>query len=361
MSSATDGLRDEASGAPNSARRSPEELFAILVREHEPGLRAFVLSCFASASDADDLVQETFVEAWLHLNRYDQSRPFSAWLRGIAGNRMGSWRRTARRERNGQAAVSAARAAERTAVDPEWTVAAGISERTAAAPAISAQTAGGRGISDRTAADPGISERTAADPDCSPALLGRDSGAAVGAGQQSEARVPAREDSEMGARAGQDCGTGVPGRQDGGTGVPPRPDCEMGVAARQDGGTGVPGRQDCGTGVPARQSEATFDFVNLDPADLSADTLAAIERLFERFNRPARGDVYRDCFAALADCLEALPPADRQAVRLFYADHRPCPAIAAVLGKTVEAIKKRLQRARAELKECIEHKLAAGA
>ncbi len=43
--------------------RTREQIFAVLVREHEPGLRAFVRACVFEAADADDLVQETFLTA----------------------------------------------------------------------------------------------------------------------------------------------------------------------------------------------------------------------------------------------------------------------------------------------------------
>ncbi len=39
-----------------------------------------------SQEDAEDLTQETFVRAWEHLDTYDPSRPFKAWIARIAGN-----------------------------------------------------------------------------------------------------------------------------------------------------------------------------------------------------------------------------------------------------------------------------------
>lgn len=40
----------------------------------------------ASTQDIEDLAQETFVKAWQHLDTYDPSRPFKAWIARIAGN-----------------------------------------------------------------------------------------------------------------------------------------------------------------------------------------------------------------------------------------------------------------------------------
>lgn len=65
-----------------------KDLFAILVREHELRLLAFVRSCIADFAAADDIVQETFIAAWRQLIRYDRGRPFAAWLRGIARNKI---------------------------------------------------------------------------------------------------------------------------------------------------------------------------------------------------------------------------------------------------------------------------------
>lgn len=37
---------------------------------------------------ADDVFQETVIAAWRGLERYDRTRPFGAWLRGIAANQL---------------------------------------------------------------------------------------------------------------------------------------------------------------------------------------------------------------------------------------------------------------------------------
>lgn len=90
---------------------------------------------------------------------------------------------------------------------------------------------------------------------------------------------------------------------------------------------------------------------------LSPEAVAAIADEFERLNRPPRGEVYRDCFAALRECLETLGGAEREVVHRAYRDNQACRAIAGDLGQTVEAVKKRLQRARAALRDCILSKL----
>ena len=45
----------------------------------------------------DDVFQETMIVAWRRLPEFDQSRPFGAWLRGIALNKVREhWRRCKR-------------------------------------------------------------------------------------------------------------------------------------------------------------------------------------------------------------------------------------------------------------------------
>ena len=74
---------------PATDSNGPEarELFEILVREHEPRLRAWISALVRDAATVDDLVQEAFLVAWRNLYRFDHSLPFGPWLRGI-GRRL---------------------------------------------------------------------------------------------------------------------------------------------------------------------------------------------------------------------------------------------------------------------------------
>ena len=71
----------------------------------------------------------------------------------------------------------------------------------------------------------------------------------------------------------------------------------------------------------------------------------------------AAGDTFLDRLAPLRECLENLASADREIVERHYHRKQSCGTIAAPLGTKLEAVKKRLQRARAELKVCILAKL----
>ncbi|MGQ4827811.1 RNA polymerase sigma factor, partial [Enterococcus faecalis] len=61
-----------------------EICFAALVERYEARIMGFVLRRCASASDAEDATQDTFVRAWRMLHRYDPSRRFSPWLFTLA-------------------------------------------------------------------------------------------------------------------------------------------------------------------------------------------------------------------------------------------------------------------------------------
>lgn len=95
----------------------------------------------------------------------------------------------------------------------------------------------------------------------------------------------------------------------------------------------------------------------------SAETLspAAIDWLESRFEQLQRleGDSFAEKLAALRACVEALP-ADYQApVQLRYFEALGLEETGRRLGLAMEAVKKRLFRARARLAECLERKLLA--
>lgn len=61
-----------------------KDIFEILVRENAEMLSAYLRSLLGCDPAADDLFQATMIVAWKRLKDYDRSRPFGAWLRGIA-------------------------------------------------------------------------------------------------------------------------------------------------------------------------------------------------------------------------------------------------------------------------------------
>lgn len=59
-------------------------------------LHRLVTRYVGDADEALDLIQETYVAAWLSIRRYTPSRPFGAWLRTIALNKCHDWSRRRR-------------------------------------------------------------------------------------------------------------------------------------------------------------------------------------------------------------------------------------------------------------------------
>jgi RNA polymerase sigma-70 factor (ECF subfamily) len=70
-----------------------DRAFTELMRRHKNNLYRFVRGYVGDATEAYDLVQESFVAAWRALDKYDRARSFSVWLKHIAINRCRDWRR----------------------------------------------------------------------------------------------------------------------------------------------------------------------------------------------------------------------------------------------------------------------------
>jgi len=60
--------------------------FAILLDRHLPMVYRFVYRYLGDADDTNDVAQETFIRAWKHLKKFDQSRSFKTWILAIAKN-----------------------------------------------------------------------------------------------------------------------------------------------------------------------------------------------------------------------------------------------------------------------------------
>lgn len=69
------------------------QLFEILAREHGPALSVYLRAVVRDSTLEDDLFQETMLVAWRNLERFDRSRPFGPWLRGIAARLVLAHRR----------------------------------------------------------------------------------------------------------------------------------------------------------------------------------------------------------------------------------------------------------------------------
>ena len=60
--------------------------FDEMMRRYQDRLTNFVFRMIGDRGRSEDLVQETFVRVYRHLQRFDQSKKFSTWVYTIAGN-----------------------------------------------------------------------------------------------------------------------------------------------------------------------------------------------------------------------------------------------------------------------------------
>ena len=63
-----------------------EDAFATLVNKHVDRVFSFSLRLASDSSFAEDITQQTFINAWKHLGTYNTNRRFVTWLLSIAHN-----------------------------------------------------------------------------------------------------------------------------------------------------------------------------------------------------------------------------------------------------------------------------------
>ena len=80
----------------NAAKRGDGQAFEILVRCHEPRILALALRYTRVRADAEDVVQQSFQKAFVHLHKFEGKSSFSTWLTRIAINEALMWLRRGR-------------------------------------------------------------------------------------------------------------------------------------------------------------------------------------------------------------------------------------------------------------------------
>lgn len=66
----------------------PNDRFLAFLLSHEADLRAFIGALVMSPAAREDVFQEVALTLWRQAQQYDPSRPFGAWARGIAANKV---------------------------------------------------------------------------------------------------------------------------------------------------------------------------------------------------------------------------------------------------------------------------------
>ena len=68
------------------ARHGDREAFRVLVDTHGRALFRLAFRMTGNQTDAEDMVQETFLKAWKQIAKFDGRASFSTWLHRICAN-----------------------------------------------------------------------------------------------------------------------------------------------------------------------------------------------------------------------------------------------------------------------------------
>lgn len=110
-------------------------------------------------------------------------------------------------------------------------------------------------------------------------------------------------------------------------------------------------------GIAARVQLAVYRKTTREFSLCDEESLEYLAARFATLERQP-GDTFGEKLECLRDCVERLPHEYREPIRVYYAGSGSTVATADTLGLSVETIKKRLQRARARLLDCMNRKLA---
>lgn len=68
------------------SKNGNKEAFSALIRFYQPKIFSLVFRILCNEDEARDIMQDTFLKAWLQLNKYSPEFQFSTWLSRIAIN-----------------------------------------------------------------------------------------------------------------------------------------------------------------------------------------------------------------------------------------------------------------------------------
>ncbi len=91
-------IRSEADRIVEEVLAGDTEAFAGLVRLFQESVWRIGASLLRDRDATDNLVQQVFVDAYLHLDQYETGTDFGAWIRTVARNRLRKELRAAFRE-----------------------------------------------------------------------------------------------------------------------------------------------------------------------------------------------------------------------------------------------------------------------
>jgi RNA polymerase sigma factor (sigma-70 family) len=108
-------------------------------------------------------------------------------------------------------------------------------------------------------------------------------------------------------------------------------------------------------GIAAKLVMAHFRKAKSDIMSLENETLEYLNQQMQYISEQP-GDTWDEKIAVLKHCIEALSEHYQQAIHLRYFEQNSTSRIAVISKTTIETIKKRLQRARAQLLDCLRRK-----
>src|ERR1700739_4005659 len=86
QSNLTTGMEPGDDIAIGRARRGDRDAFRVLLERHAKAVFRLAYRLNTDKSDAEDMVQETFLRAWREIGRFDGRASFQTWLHRICAN-----------------------------------------------------------------------------------------------------------------------------------------------------------------------------------------------------------------------------------------------------------------------------------
>ena len=108
-------------------------------------------------------------------------------------------------------------------------------------------------------------------------------------------------------------------------------------------------------GIAAKLIMAHFRKAKSDILITGCDTLEYLSQLIEHIHEKS-GDTWEQKIDALRLCIDALPDRYQRMIQLRYFEDQPTSKISDITKIALETVRKRLQRARSQLLDCLKRK-----
>ncbi len=82
------------------AKQGNDEAYGELVRRYQARLRAYTARYVFDSNDVFEIVQDAFLNAYRHMDRFEEGRPFYPWLRSICHNLVMNYFRSQKTRKN---------------------------------------------------------------------------------------------------------------------------------------------------------------------------------------------------------------------------------------------------------------------